>query len=346
MRLGILTGGGDCPGLNAGIRAVVRRAEQRGHDVLGIRDGWRGVMDADASPLSWSDVRDILALGGTILGSSRTNPARDPAELRHAGEQLDRMGIEGLITIGGDDTLSVAAALTDAGKRVVGIPKTLDNDVWGTEGCIGFNTAASIAMEAIDRLRTTAASHHRVMIVEVMGREAGWIATAAGLAGGAEEVIVPEHPFQDGPLMGRLTARARAGLASVVVVAEGVRLPERVPAGVGGGDEIDAKDQFGHARLASRSVGETLSRWIEEQTGLETRATVLGHLVRGGAPSLTDRLLATRYGVAAVDLASDGRWGLMVALRGSSIGEVPLHEVAGRTRGVDAQFTELAAIFT
>ena len=344
MRLGVLTGGGDCPGLNAAIRAVVRASESRGHSVLGIRDGWRGVMEADAAALVWSDVRDILDLGGTILGTSRTNPARDPGELRTAGEQLDAMGVDGLIAIGGDDTLSVAAALTDAGKRVVGIPKTLDNDVWGTEACIGFDTAASTAMDALDRLRTTAASHHRVMVVEVMGREAGWIALAAGLGGGAQEVIVPEQEFDEDGLVERLKARQAHGRpASIVVIAEGARLPDGAAREASG-----SVDQFGHPQLAQRGVGEALSRRIEERTGLETRVTVLGHLVRGGAPSLTDRLLATRYGVAAVERADAGRWGVMVcaaASGGWEIGDVPLHAVTGRTRGVDPGLMELARVF-
>ena len=344
MRLGVLTGGGDCPGLNAAIRAVVRKAESLGHDVVGIRDGWRGVLDADAAPLTWSDVRDILDLGGTILGTSRTNPARDPAELRTAGAQLDAMGIDGLIAIGGDDTLSVAAALTDAGKRVIGIPKTLDNDVWGTEACIGFDTAASTAMDAIDRLRTTAASHHRVMVVEVMGREAGWIALAAGLAGGAQEVIIPEEPFEEDALVERLKARQAHGRpASIVVVAEGAHLGDAAEEGTGG-----TLDQFGHPQLAQRGVGEALSRRIEERTGLETRVTVLGHLVRGGAPSLSDRLLATRYGAAAVERADAGRWGVMVcagATGGWEISDLLLHDVTGRTRGVDGRLMELARVF-
>ena len=345
MRLGVLTGGGDCPGLNAAIRAVVRAAEVRNYQVLGIRDGWRGVLEADCAPLGWRDVREILDLGGTILGTSRTNPARDAAELALAGEQLDAMGIDGLIAIGGDDTLSVAAALAERGKRMVGIPKTLDNDVWGTEACIGFNTAASTAMDSIDRLRTTAASHHRVMVVEVMGREAGWIAIAAGLAGGAQEVIIPEQDFDEDELIGRLLARQAHGRpASIVVVAEGARL------GVGdGGDGEGSVDQFGHPQLATRGVGEALSRRIEERTGMETRVTVLGHLVRGGAPSLTDRLLATRYGVAAVERAEAGRWGVMVALgagAGSSVIDVPLSEVTGRTRPVDPRLMALARVFT
>lgn len=344
LRLGVLTGGGDCPGLNAAIRAVVRAGESNGYEVVGIRDGWRGVLEADRGTLTWSDVRDIHGLGGTILGTSRTNPARDPAELRQAAEQMDAMGLHGLIAIGGDDTLSVAARLTEAGKQLVGIPKTLDNDVWGTEACIGFNTAASTAMEAIDRLQTTAMSHHRVMVVEVMGRDAGWIAIASGLAGGAQEVIVPEEVFDEDGLVERLKARQAQGRpASIVVVAEGANLDGKALASEG------AVDQFGHPQLAGRGVGDALSRRIEARTGLETRVTVLGHLVRGGAPSLTDRLLATRYGVAAVDRARQGRWGVMVALsprEGSAVIDVPLADVAGRTRGVDPRLMELARVFS
>ena len=348
-RLGVLTGGGDCPGLNAAIRAVVRAAEARGCAVMGIRDGWRGVLDGDYGALTWNDVRDIHGLGGTILGTSRTNPARDPAELRHAAEQMDAMRLDGLIAIGGDDTLSVAARLFEAGKRLVGIPKTLDNDVWGTEACIGFNTAASTAMEAIDRLQTTAVSHHRVMVVEVMGRDAGWIAVAAGLAGGAQEVIIPEEDFNEDELVERLKARQAHGRpASIVVIAEGVRLDGWRQTD-GAGARQGTVDQFGHPQLAERGVGEALSRRIEARTGLETRVTVLGHLVRGGAPSLTDRLLATRYGVAAVERADAGRWGVMVALgaqAGSTVIDVPLAEVAGRTRPVDGRLMELARVFS
>jgi phosphofructokinase-like protein len=343
MRLGVLTGGGDCPGLNAAIRAVVRRAAVGGHQVTGILNGWAGLAAAGAPstiPLDAPAVSGIIARGGTILGSSRTNPAGREGGLEAVEGNLRDLQLEALVAIGGDDTLSVAGALAGRGAPVVGIPKTMDNDVVGTDACIGFDSAATTVMDALDKLQTTAASHHRVMVVEVMGRDAGWIATYAGLAGGADAILVPERDFQLETLCQRLLARTRFGTgSSIVVVAEGAHLGNQVDAPEG---KLDA---FGHPRLDLRGVGDALGRAIETRTGIETRVTVLGHLQRGGSPSLFDRVLATRYGVAAVEALLAGRFGVMVALRGNAIVEVPLIEIAGRNRGVDPALYELATLF-
>ena len=344
MRVGVLTGGGDCPGLNAAIRAVVRRAASRGHRVTGLRNGWAGLATPgapDALELDPPAVSGIVAEGGTILGSSRTNPGARDGGLEAVEDNMTALGLDALVAIGGDDTLSVAAALSARGANVVGIPKTMDNDVALTDACIGFDSAATIVMEAIDRLQTTAASHHRVMVVEVMGRDAGWIATYGGLAGGADAILVPERPYQLEPLCRRLLERKNFGTgSSIVVVAEGVALD----AGRDGGppEEVDA---FGHPRLDRRGVGEALGREIESRTKIESRVTVLGHLQRGGSPTLFDRILATRFGVAAVDAAEAGRFGVMVALRGNRIVEVPLAEVAGQNRKVDPDVYDLTGLF-
>ncbi|MBA2253549.1 MAG: 6-phosphofructokinase, partial [Chloroflexi bacterium] len=280
MRIGVLTGGGDCPGLNAAIRAVVRRAVVDGHEVAGILNGWAGLATVGAPttvPLNAEAVSGIIAKGGTILGSSRTNPAGREGGLDAVEANLRDLGLEALIAIGGDDTLSVAAALAGRGAPVVGIPKTMDNDVFGTDACIGFDSAATTVMEALDKLQTTAASHHRVMVVEVMGRDAGWIATYAGLAGGADAILVPERGADITALAQRLTERRRHGTgSSIVVVSEGVRLTDQVEEAPEG--KLDA---FGHPRLDLRGVGDALGRRIEEMTGIETRVTVLGHLQRG-----------------------------------------------------------------
>jgi ATP-dependent phosphofructokinase / diphosphate-dependent phosphofructokinase len=345
MRLGVLTGGGDCPGLNAAIRAVVRRAAAGGHSTTGILNGWAGLANAgapDAVPLGVDTVSGIVAEGGTILGSSRTNPLGRPGGLRAVSDNIAALGLDGLVAIGGDDTLSVAAALAEGGGHVVGIPKTMDNDVAETDGCIGFDSAATTVMEALDKLQTTAASHHRVMVVEVMGRDAGWIATYSGMAGGADAILIPERPYDLDSVCARLVARKTVGTgSSIVVVSEGVQLDDEA-SGPALPEQVDA---FGHPRLDRRGVGERLGRAIEERTGIETRVTVLGHLQRGGSPSLFDRVLATRYGVAAVEAIEAGRFGAMVALRGNAIVEVPLREIAGRNRNVDPALYELAALF-
>lgn len=343
MRLGVLTGGGDCPGLNAAIRAVVRRAVVGGHEVTGILNGWAGLAAAGAPstmPLDAPAVSGIIARGGTILGSSRTNPTGREGGLEAVEGNLIQLGLEALVAIGGDDTLSVAGALSERGAPVVGIPKTMDNDVLGTDACIGFDSAATTVMDALDKLQTTAASHHRVMVVEVMGRDAGWIATYAGLAGGADAILIPERGFEIDVLCQRMLARTRFGTgSSIVVISEGAKLSDAIEITEG---KLDA---FGHPRLDLRGVGDALGRAIEERTGIETRVTVLGHLQRGGSPSLFDRVLATRYGVAAVEALLAGRFGVMVALRGNSIVEVPLVEIAGKNRGVDPALYQLATLF-
>jgi ATP-dependent phosphofructokinase / diphosphate-dependent phosphofructokinase len=343
MRMGVLTGGGDCPGLNAAIRAVVRQAAAGGNSTMGILNGWGGLATAGAPepmPLSIDAVSGIVAEGGTILGTSRTNPMGRPRGLETVQANIEQLGLDALVAIGGDDTLSVAAALAERGGRIVGIPKTMDNDVPLTDGCIGFDSAATTVMEALDKLQTTAASHHRVMVVEVMGRDAGWIATYSGLAGGADAILIPERPYDLEGVCRRLLARQKVGTgSSIVVVAEGVQLNDGLE---GLHEPVDA---FGHPRLDRRGTGERLGRAIEERTGIETRVTVLGHLQRGGSPSLFDRVLATRYGVAAVKAIEAGRFGVMVALQGNEIVEVPLGEISGRNRSVDPALYELATLF-
>lgn len=348
MRIGLLTGGGDCPGLNAAIRAVARRAEVGGHETVGLRNGWAGLATPgrpDSVELGHLDVSGILGEGGTVLGTSRTNPQDREGGMEAVEQNLKQLRLDALVAIGGDDTLSVAAALAERGEPVVGVPKTMDNDVAETDRCIGFDSAATTVMEAIDRLQSTAASHHRVMVVEVMGRDAGWIATYGGLAGGADAILVPERPIDLAAISDHLARRATIGTgSSIVVVAEGVILPEGLGDGAGEGEQ-EALDAFGHPRLDRRGVGERLGREIEARTGIETRVTVLGHIQRGGSPSLFDRVLASRYGVAAVAAIEAGRYGVMVALRGDEIIEVPLSLVRGRNRQVDPYMLDLAALF-
>ncbi|HLG51191.1 MAG TPA: ATP-dependent 6-phosphofructokinase [Chloroflexota bacterium] len=341
MRIGVLTGGGDCPGLNAAIRAVVRRADQYGYEVLGILNGWAGLLgEGRVQPLGVRDVSGILPLGGTILGTSRTNPFRDPAQVQQVLDNLRRYNVDALIAIGGDDTLGVAAKLYERDVQVVGIPKTMDNDVNGTDYTIGFNSAVTIVADALDKLHTTASSHHRVLVVEVMGREAGWVAVVGGLAGGADFILIPERPTEIDVVCRHLERRRQMGKDfSIIVVAEGAVVPDLQT------NEQSETDQFGHVRLDRRNIGELLGREIERRTGFETRVTVLGHLQRGGSPTLFDRVLATRYGVAAVDYVNEGRFGYMPALRGTDIVPCPLAEAVARTRLVDLSLYELAQLF-
>jgi 6-phosphofructokinase 1 len=340
-RVGILTGGGDCPGLNAVIRAIVRRGLDGQHSsCVGFRSGWAGVMNGDSFELTRAGVVGILARGGTILGTSRTNPFADGAD---GSEQiratLAEQGVDALIAIGGDDTLSVAARLTEAGIPVVGVPKTIDNDLGGTELTFGFHTAVQIATDAIDRVRTTAESHDRVIVVEVMGREAGWIATYAGIAAGADAILVPEWPYDIDAVCRLLWARHANGTTySIVVVAEGAT-PQ------GGTASVTAAhiDAFGHARLGGVAV--SLSAEIEARTGYETRYTILGHVQRGGTPTAFDRVLATRFGVAAIDAVGEGRFGEMVALRAGEIVLVSLDEALRTPKLLDPKLFELASVF-
>jgi phosphofructokinase-like protein len=341
MRVGVLTGGGDCPGLNAVIRAVVRKGEQvYGDEFVGFRDGWKGPLEKLTMPLDVERCRGILPRGGTILGSSRTNPYKVEGGVGHVTANLADLGVEALVAIGGEDTLGVAHKLHgEEGVRVVGVPKTIDNDLSATEVTFGFNTAVQVAVDAIDRLHTTAESHDRVMVCEVMGRHAGWIATYAGIAGGAAEVLVPEREFDLDQICEDLRRRHDKGrFASIVVVAEGARPKEGTM--VLASKEVDA---FGHVRLGG--IGQLLADEIERRTGFETRVTVLGHIQRGGTPTAFDRVLATRFGIAAIDAVHDGDFGTMVALRDARIVRVPLGEAVTELKTVDPELVAVAELF-
>ena len=339
MRIGVFTGGGDCPGLNAVIRAIVRKGVSvHGHEFVGYRDGWRGPLENDTRPLDIQEVRGILPRGGTILGSSRTNPLRDPDGVERITANLEEAGVDGLIAIGGEDTLGVATALGDAGVNVVGVPKTIDNDLGATDYTFGFDTAVNIAMEAIDRLHTTAESHHRVLIIEVMGRHAGWIALHAGIAGGANVILIPEHPFDTDRVCGYIERRFQSQYSPIVVVAEGAHPVGGVPE-----DGAAPKDAFGHVRLGG--VAHWLEGEIERRTGKEARATVLGHVQRGGTPTAFDRVLATRFGLRAIDAVHDGAWGMMTALRSTEIELVPLADATKELKTVPPELYGEAEVF-
>ena len=343
MRLGILTGGGDAPGLNAAIRAIGRKALAAGDELRGIRNGWAGLVEeADYWDLDRRSLSGILQLGGTMLGSSRVNPLKRPGGIAEVKQNLEKAGIEALVAIGGDDTLTVASALAENGGHVVGVPKTMDNDLSVTEYCIGFDSAVGIVTEALDRLHTTAASHHRVMVVEVMGRDTGWVAVMGGLAGGADLVIIPEFPMQLDDVVKHLQNRRSGGSDfSIIVVAEGVEMD-----GLGIGDPSEVKrDAFGHVQLSQRGVGERLAAVIESRTGYETRATVLGYTQRGGTPSAYDRIWATRVGAAAHDLITQGRWGEMPVVRCGAVDFAPIADVAKTQRRVPEELYRLAQTF-
>ncbi|MFI6724577.1 6-phosphofructokinase [Streptomyces sp. R-74717] len=340
MRVGVLTGGGDCPGLNAVIRAIVRKGVQEyGYDFIGFRDGWRGPLEGETVPLSIPAVRGILPRGGTILGSSRTNPLGAEHGVRRIRDNLAKCEVDSLITIGGEDTLGVAATLSgEHGIKCVGVPKTIDNDLSATDYTFGFDTAVGIATEAIDRLHTTAESHMRVLVVEVMGRHAGWIALHSGLAGGANVILIPEQRFDIDQVCAWVASRFRASYAPIVVVAEGA-MPAQ-------GEMIlkdGSHDSFGHVRLSG--VGEWLAKEIESRTGKEARTTVLGHVQRGGTPSAFDRWLATRFGLHAIDAVRDGDFGTMVALKGTGIVRVPIAEATARLKTVDPALYAEAGVF-
>jgi 6-phosphofructokinase 1 len=340
MRVGVLTGGGDCPGLNAVIRAVVRKGEGiYGHQIVGFRHGWRGVLDGEAVELTLANTRGLIHRGGTILGTSRTNPVKMENGLARVRASLERERIDALIVIGGEDTLGVAAAAGADGVAVVGVPKTIDNDLSATDVTFGFQTAVQIATDAIDRLHTTAESHDRVMVVEVMGRHAGWIATYSGIAGGADIVLVPEQPFDIAAVCARIEHRHAQGSSfSIVVVAEGA-----VPAeGTMSAISSDV-DEFGHVRLGG--ISNVVAEEIGRRTGYETRVTILGHVLRGGTPTAYDRVLATRFGVAAIDAAHEGDFGMMVALRGQYVERVPIAEAVRELKTVDPELVEVASVF-
>ncbi len=343
MRIGVLTGGGDVPGLNAAIRAVARRAFEYGWEVYGIYDGWRGLRDGIIGPLDRSDVSGILHRGGTILGSSRTNLTKREEDMEQALSVAKELGLDAIIAIGGDDTLGVCAELTKRGLPAVGIPKTMDNDVPGTDYCIGFNTAVTTVADALDKLHTTAEAHHRVIVVEVMGRYTGWVAIMGGLAGGADYIAIPETPTSLAEMCEHIQRRWEMGKKfSIVVVAEAAKIAEVHLTE----DEAEQyKDQFGHVRLDLRGLGSTVSKAIQDRTGFASRFVVLGHLQRGGSPTVFDRVLATRMGVGAIELIKEGKFARMVALRGDRIVDVPLEEIAHKRREVDPEWCALARIF-
>jgi ATP-dependent phosphofructokinase / diphosphate-dependent phosphofructokinase len=333
MRIGVLTGGGDCPGLNAVIRAVVRKGiDVYGAELVGFRDGWRGPLEDLGEPLTIESTRGILPRGGTILGSSRTNVYKRENGPALVKETLARRGLDGLIAIGGEDTLGAANRLHGDGVNVIGVPKTIDNDLGATDQTFGFDTALHVATEAIDRLHTTAESHNRILVVEVMGRSAGWIALHSGLAGGADVILIPEIPFDIDEVCRLITRRHERGrYFSIVVVAEGATPKEGTEMTLDAGET----DEFGHPRLGG--IGQRLEGEIEKRTGYETRATVLGHVQRGGTPTAFDRVLATRLGLAAIDAAHDGQWGMMTALHATEIALVPLAEAVKEVRRVPVE---------
>jgi 6-phosphofructokinase 1 len=339
MRFGILTGGGDCPGLNAVLRGFVLSSSQRGHETLGFEGGWRGMLENRARPLTTADVADLWNVGGTVLGTSRTNPYKVDGGVAKLRATWEARGLDALVAIGGEDTLGVATKLADEGLAVVGVPKTIDNDLSGTDYTFGFDTAINIAADAIDRLHTTARSHGRVLVCEVMGRHAGWIGAYAGLAGGAHVTLLPEFEI-DVAAVCRVVAGRRKGPAgyTIVVVSEGAILPEAAKA-KGVATVAEGIDAFGHVRLGG--VAQRLAERIEQETGAETRAVVLGHVQRGGAPSAYDRVLATRFGVRAADVVHERRHGVMVALKGTAITEVPLIEATGTLKTVPVSFYEM-----
>ena len=341
--LGILTGGGDCPGLNAVIRAATRRSLDRGWDVSGVREGWRGLVDGIFEALDYRAISGILPRGGTILGTTRTNPYRLDGGVESVLRNAERL--DALIAIGGEDTLGVAARLHEEhGLPVVGVPKTIDNDLSATDYTFGFDTAVAIATEAIDRLHTTAESHNRVMVVEVMGRHTGWIAVMSGIAGGADAVLIPEQPVSVEQACRELERRHHRGKDfSIVVVSEGYELTYESGERTLVAAEPAASDQFGHVRLGG--VGDALAREIEDRTGFETRVTVLGHVQRGGSPTPRDRVLATRYGLKAADLADEGRFGRMAALHGDAIVDVPLADATAKLKTVPPHWYEVATPF-
>jgi 6-phosphofructokinase 1 len=340
MRIGVLTGGGDCPGLNAAIRATVRNAETvHGDELLGFRHGWRGLLEDETTPLNVGTTRGILPRGGTILGTSRTNPFQHEGGVDAVVATLERHRIDALVAIGGEDTLGVAARLGEHGVRSVGIPKTIDNDLSETDVTIGFDTSVQVATDAIDRLHTTAESHDRVMVVEVMGRHAGWLAVASGVAGGADVILVPERVFDLDEVSGRLQHRhARGAGFSIVVVAEGAQ-----PAAGTFTVQSAGVDEFGHVRLGG--IGSALAPEVEDRTGYETRVTILGHVLRGGTPTAFDRVVATRFGLAAADAVHDGAFGQMVALRGTDIVRVPIADAVGTMKTVPPALLDDAAVF-
>ena len=340
MKIGMLTGGGDCPGLNAVIRAVVRKGEfTYGDEFVGFMEGWRGLIDNTTMPLNLDAVGGILPRGGTILRTSRTNPSKRPDGIDRCLATLEKNNIDALIAIGGDDTLSVAQKLHERGAKVVGVPKTIDNDLGGTDYTFGFDTACNIVCEALDRVHTTAEAHNRVMVVEVMGRDAGWIALYSGIAGGADVILIPERPFDVDKVADSIRQRHERGrYFSIIVVAEGAKFSSEPGQGAPVLQDM-GKDEFGHVKLGG--IANILAREIEKRTGFETRAVVLGHIQRGGSPRAFDRVLATRYGLGAIDMVHRGEFGCMAALRANKIVSIPLIEAISRNRVVDDEMIQI-----
>jgi 6-phosphofructokinase 1 len=339
VKLGILNGGGDCAGLNAVTRGVVRKSEQFGYEVVGIRHGWAGLLTLDTVALTWRDVSHIISYGGTILHTTRTNPFSRKDGPQTVLANVRKLNLDALVAVGGEDTLSVAAKLSPMGLKVVGVPKTIDNDIVGTDVTFGFDSAVNVTVEAIDRIQTTGESHDRIMVVEVMGRHAGWIAAYAGIASGANLILVPEEPVDLDEVAGFLKKRHASGAtASIVVVGEGCALKEY------SASDITKVDEFGHARLGG--IGDILARELEKRVGIETRAVVLGHVVRGGGPSAYDRILATRLAVAAVECVKGGEFGVMVSVHGNAISKVPLANILGRMKNLDEETLEITKDFS
>ncbi|MDD5252383.1 MAG: 6-phosphofructokinase [Candidatus Omnitrophota bacterium] len=339
-RIGILTGGGDCPGLNPVIRAVVRKALLEGYEIVGIKNGWKGLVENDTMPLNLDTVSGILPKGGTILGTSRTNPYKTQGDVEKVKNSFKKMGLDALVAVGGEDTLGVASKLIKDGiPNIVGVPKTIDNDLSATDYTFGFDTALNVATECIDRLHTTAESHHRIIVAEVMGRHAGWIAIEAGIAGGADVILIPEIPIDIDEVCAIIKKRhARGKTFSIVVVAEGAQFKD--------GDMVTQEqklDAFGHVRLGG--IGENLAALIEKRTGFETRVSVLGHIQRGGSPTAFDRVLGTRLGVKAVELIKNKKFGRMVALAGIKIIDVPLEDAVKALKTVDMELYDIAKVF-
>ena len=341
MKIGVLTGGGDAPGLNSAIRAVVKKSEKYGYEVIGIRHGWAGLLNLDTVKLEYENIKDIIHRGGTILKTSRTNPKKVPNGINIACQNFKKLGLDALIAIGGDDTLSVAAALSEAGLNVIGIPKTIDHDVPETEFTIGFDTAVNMAMRLIENLKDTAESHDRVFVVEIMGRHAGWIALYSGLAAGADLILIPEEPFSIKEVTEFVKKKIskEGGQSVLIVVAEGALIKDYE----GPITKSTKVDQFGHVYLGG--IGEFLAEEISKATGAETRACVPAHTIRGGPPTALDRLISTRLGLAAVDLVKEGKFGYMVALKAGEIVPVPLSKVTGKTKTVSKELYEEAKVF-
>ena len=341
MKVGILSGGGDAPGINAALRAIVRKAIQDyGYETVGIKDGWKGLIEGEFMPLDLNTISGLLPRGGSILGTSRTNPFKSEDGAKYILKNVSEHGIEAVIAIGGEDTLGVAYKLYEMGVPVVGVPKTIDNDLVGTDYTFGFQTAVAIACEALDRLHTTAEAHHRVLILEVMGRHVGWIALEAGIAGGADDILIPEKPFDIEEVCDCIKKRQKRGRNfSIIVAAEGAK-PK-------GGEEVlysSGADEFGHVRFGG--VGFYIGKEVEKNCeNIETRVVVLGHLQRGGSPTAFDRVLATRFGIAAIDLVHEGRFGQMVAIQGNAMVSVPLKDVIGKLKTVDSKLYDIAATF-